>query len=88
MALSIKNPQAEQLAAKVTEKTGETITRAVIVALEERLERLTGARRVPDLEKAIMEISRRCSVLPDLDSRTPDQILGYNKRGTFEEDRW
>ncbi len=37
--LNIKNPKAHELAVKVAERTGETLTDAVIHALEERLER-------------------------------------------------
>lgn len=40
MALSIKNPEAEQLVRRLTTQTGETTTRAIIVALQERLDRL------------------------------------------------
>lgn len=81
MALSIKNPKAEQLAVEVARETGETMTQAVIHALEERLERVRGSRRSPELKETILEISRRCATLPDLDKRSPNQILGYNRRG-------
>lgn len=30
---------------------------------------------------AIMNISRRCRTLPQLDSRSPEEIVGYNKNG-------
>ena len=40
MALNIKDPTAEQLAAEVAELTGESKTRAVRVALAERRDRL------------------------------------------------
>lgn len=40
MALSIKNPEAEQLVRRLTAQTGETATRAIIIALQERLDRL------------------------------------------------
>ena len=36
MALSIKDPEAERLAAEVAAMTGESKTRAIRVALEER----------------------------------------------------
>ncbi|HLG43944.1 MAG TPA: type II toxin-antitoxin system VapB family antitoxin [Nitrospirales bacterium] len=83
MALSIKNPKAEQLAGEVSRETGETMTQAVIHALEERLERLRGRKAGRDLADVIMDISRRCSSLPDVDARSPKQILGYNATGTF-----
>jgi len=85
MALSIKNPRAEKLAAEVAEQTGQTRTRTVIVALEEKLERLRGQRTSPDTLKVIMEISQRCARLDDLDQRAPDEILGYDDRGGFGE---
>jgi antitoxin VapB len=84
MPLSIKNPRAEELAAEVAKVTGETLTDAVIVALQERLERLSGRRRGPDMAARLTAISERCQALPDLDTRTPDEILGYDEAGTFE----
>jgi antitoxin VapB len=39
MALSLKNPETEQLAKKLAKITGESVTMAVTVALRERLER-------------------------------------------------
>jgi hypothetical protein len=34
-----------------------------------------------DLAEAVMVISRRCSSLPDLDTRSADAILGYDEKG-------
>jgi antitoxin VapB len=84
LALSIKNRKAEQLAQSVAKQTGETLTQAVITALEERLERIAGRRSAPDVLETLLEISRRCSQLPDLDQRSSDEILGYDESGTFE----
>ena len=39
MALCIKNEETVRLARKVAQRNGETVTRAVTVALRERLER-------------------------------------------------
>ncbi len=83
MALSIKNEKAERLASEVAKETGETLTQAVIRALEERLERLRGRTTAPSTIEAILEISRRCRALPDQDPRRPDEILGYDESGTF-----
>jgi antitoxin VapB len=83
MALSIKNPQAEQLAREVAAVSGENLTQAVLHALEERLERLKGRRTAPDLVETVLAISKRCSTLPDLDTRDPDEILGYDEQGGF-----
>ena len=83
MALSIKNPLAEELAREVAAESGESLTQAIIHSLEERLERLRGRRRSPDLLETMLAISDRCSSLPDLDTRSADEILGYDDRGTF-----
>jgi antitoxin VapB len=50
MALNIKDPETERLADEVAELTGETKTRAVKVALDERLRRLK--RRVVRRDRA------------------------------------
>jgi antitoxin VapB len=42
MALNIKNTEAEALARQPAEATGESVTRAVSVALRERLDRVRG----------------------------------------------
>jgi len=49
--LNIKNPKAHELAVEVASRTGESLTDAVIHALEERLERTPKPMR----QKATME---------------------------------
>lgn len=81
MALNIRNPEAERLAAEVARRTGETKTEAITKALRERLERLrregSGRRLADELE----EIAERVALLSVLDPRAPDEILGYDERG-------
>lgn len=81
MTLSIKNPQAEKLAKEIAVESGENLTQAIIHALEERLQRLRRKSTIKELEQEIMNISKRCSNIPDLDPRTPDEILGYDQTG-------
>jgi antitoxin VapB len=83
MGISLKNDKAEKLARQVASEAGESLTDAIIHALEERLERLKGRRSVPDLAEAVMTISRRCRSLPDHDTRSADAILGYDEKGAF-----
>lgn len=83
MPITIKNDEVERLARRVAAETGENLTDAIRHALADRLERLSGARRAPTTFEAIMDISNRCGSLPDLDSRTPDEILGYDDEGTL-----
>ena len=86
MVLSIKNVQADELASQVARRAGETKTQAVIVALEERLVRLTGRRRGPDLIESLSSISRRCSQIKDIGTQSSEMILGYDVHGTFDGD--
>jgi antitoxin VapB len=81
MPLSIKDPETERLARELAAETGETITAATKKALEERLLRVSGRRHRASRLEEIMEISRRCAALPDLDTRSPDEIIGYDEHG-------
>ena len=81
MAISIKSIETERLAREVAAKTGESLTAAIQRSLEERLERLKQERRSQILASQLEEILRRVDQLPTLDSRTPDEILGYDEHG-------
>ncbi len=81
MPLSIRNPRAEQLAREVAAESGESLTQTVIHALEEQLQRLKGCRMATDLVSEIMDVSRRCQELPDQDTRSVEEILGYDGDG-------
>lgn len=81
MALSIRNPRAERLAREIAAESGESVTEAIIHALEERLERLKISHTAADVAAEIMKISLRCRQLPDIDQRSADEILSYDERG-------
>ena len=81
MALSIKNDEADRLARALAEATGETLTEAVVQALRERLQREQGRAQPLTLREEIRKIRERCSRLPVLDPRAPDELLGYDERG-------
>jgi antitoxin VapB len=81
MAINIKNPEAEQLVREVTQATGETMTQAIINALKERLERLKGRRHSMLAAQKVKLILDRFDQLPDLDTRSADEILGYDEHG-------
>ena len=83
MALSIKNAEAERLAREPARERGTTVTRAVIGTLDEALRRTSGRRVAPSTRDAILEVSKRCAALPDLDTRSADEILGYDESGGF-----
>ena len=82
MPLSIKHPEADRLARELAEKTGESITTAVVNALKERLSRYHQSRpRTISLADEIIAIRDHCASLPVLDNRTPEEILGYDEKG-------
>ncbi|HUP42251.1 MAG TPA: type II toxin-antitoxin system VapB family antitoxin [Thermoanaerobaculia bacterium] len=81
MPLSIKDDEADRLARRLAAATGESLTTAVREALRERLRRVEGRVAAPRLRDELRAIRQRCSRLPVLDPRSPDQILGYDDRG-------
>lgn len=81
MPLSIKNERTERLARQVADEAGESITEAIQKSLEERLGRLKRRRKSRLLESQIEDLLRRVDALPSLDSRSEDEILGYDKDG-------
>jgi antitoxin VapB len=81
MPLSIKNEEAERLARQVASETGESLTEAIQKALQERWQRLQAKRRSRSLPGQLEELLRRVDELPTLDTRTADEILGYDEHG-------
>ncbi|MEK7862986.1 MAG: type II toxin-antitoxin system VapB family antitoxin [Chloroflexota bacterium] len=81
MALSIRNRRVERLARDLARRSGENMTRAIERSLEERLARLRPEKEKLALSRKIRRIVRSISGLPDLDTRTADEILGYDEHG-------
>ena len=81
MALSIKDPETERLARALAARTGESITIATKRALEDRLRRVGADARKAALLEDLAASRRRWSALPVLDTRTADEIVGYDKNG-------
>jgi antitoxin VapB len=77
MPLSIKSDRADSLARELAALTGESITDAVVASLEVRLELERRRRR----SVGVNDIVERFALLPVLDPRTPDEILGYGADG-------
>ena len=84
MAISLKGTETDRLARAVAALTGETLTMAVRKALAGRLERerLKRGERA-DLLARIREIGEHCANLPDYDTRSPDEIIGYDENGMW-----
>ncbi|MDJ0947252.1 MAG: type II toxin-antitoxin system VapB family antitoxin [Kiloniellales bacterium] len=81
MGLNIKDDSTHRLAKQLSSLTGESMTKAVKVALEERLKREAAKRGRGGVASRLMEIGRRCSSRRVLDDREADTILGYDRDG-------
>jgi antitoxin VapB len=83
MPLNIKDPEAHDLARELAAATGETITRAVTVAIRERLQKVRRgeAAKPRRLADRLDEIADHCAALRVLSDRSIDHILGYDHRG-------
>jgi len=77
MVLSIKNDEADQLARRLAELTGESITETVVESLRARLELERRRRRT----RGLGDIIERFSQLPVLDPREAEEIIGYDEHG-------
>jgi antitoxin VapB len=82
MAFSIKNERTDHLARELTELTGETLTEAVTVAVQERLERERArvAHR-PGIADRLRALAAEVASFPVYDERTSDEIIGYDDDG-------
>ncbi|MCR5857819.1 type II toxin-antitoxin system VapB family antitoxin [Mesorhizobium sp. J428] len=65
MGLNIKNERVEKLAKEVAGETGETLTAAIQVALEERLARLHRNRDIEERRRRIREIVQSFGPVPE-----------------------
>ncbi|MBV8195950.1 MAG: type II toxin-antitoxin system VapB family antitoxin [Candidatus Dormibacteraeota bacterium] len=89
MALNIKDPETERLAADVAAMTGESKTRAVRVALEQRRERLRAEHEAAvRAERAHRFLEREVwpNLPADVRGRTitkeeREELLGYGPDG-------
>lgn len=81
MALSIKNTEVETLTRRLAERTGESLTQVILTALQDRWERMSGRKETPDLREEIGRIQARMAGFKRLDSRSDEEILGYDADG-------
>ena len=84
MALSLKDPATDRLARQVAALTGESLTQAIRTALAERLarERLKRGQSAHP-QTRLHAILAAIDALPDLDTRTPEAIIGYDEHGLW-----
>lgn len=80
MAISIKDPGTDQLIRALASRTGEPITDAVRIAVEERLRRLPVRDRVAT-RRRLDDIAARGRSRVVRDNRSPEEIIGYDEHG-------
>ncbi len=82
MPLSIKAPKTDRLARQLAATTGETSAGGGVFAMLERHER---EERTPESNRQLIAdlraIAHRCASLPVLDTRTEDEIMGWDENG-------
>jgi antitoxin VapB len=81
MALNIKNALAERLARELAEATGESLTDAVISALQSRLGTVKQVRERAPITEDVAEIQAFVRSQPERDGRMAEEILGYDQFG-------
>ena len=81
MALSIKDSETDRLARELAHTTGESLTDAIKRALEERLARERARRASRSLGATLRRLQDAVAQLPVLDSRSADELLGYDDAG-------
>ena len=81
MPINIKDPATDQLARRLAAAAGESITVAVRVAMEERLERIERRQRRAAHSAQLGRYITRARARRVLDDRTAEEILGYDEIG-------
>ncbi|MDD1517076.1 MULTISPECIES: type II toxin-antitoxin system VapB family antitoxin [Bradyrhizobium] len=77
--MNIRSAKVDELAQRLARLTGEDIETALERAIEERLSRV--GTPTTDRRAALTSFFERTAGLPVLDSRSADEILGYDRFG-------
>lgn len=80
MNLNIKNDEAHEMAVELARLTGESMTKAVSLAIRERLDRERRRRDAEALAGELLNIGRRCAAHGRRDTRPHGDFL-YDNRG-------
>jgi len=80
MALNIKDPETDLYARRLAKLTGRSITESVKLAVKEQVAREERRQGKASFDH-LMAIAERAAARPILDSRSDDEILGYDEHG-------
>lgn len=83
--LSIRNAEVEELARRLSRERGDSMTEVILDALKAQDRKHADHSR--QLRMKLGEIASACAALPDLDTRSAEEILGYDESGTFGDGR-
>lgn len=80
--INIKSDKAYWMANELSRLAGESLTQAIIQAIEDRLEKIRAQTRNnrEGIAERLLALGTKSAALPILDSRAPDQIL-YDENG-------
>lgn len=81
MALNIKNAETVGLVQELAAETGESLTEAITVAVRERLDSMRRRQRRQEIVSSVREIQEFLRGVPDVDTRSADEILDYDAFG-------
>ena len=82
--MHINSPDVERDVRRLAAATGESLTDAVGVSVRERLRRLRPHEDREALLRDVRAIVNGLAKVPDQDTRSDDEIVGYNERGHFD----
>ena len=82
MTIHIHNAEANKLAHEIASRTGKSVEQVILDALRTQTE-ITTLVSSPEThsDSEILEIIKHCSSLPSYDTRSAEEILGYDKHG-------
>ncbi|MDE0340578.1 MAG: type II toxin-antitoxin system VapB family antitoxin [Nitrospinae bacterium] len=81
MQLNIKDAETHTLAKRLANLTGESMTKAVKRAIQEKLVRVEKMQGGTPLADELDRIALYCARLPRRDERSSDEIIGYDESG-------
>lgn len=80
MPLNIKDDTTHHLARELATLTGESLTKAVKHAVQDKL-KVVKQQRTSSLADELDRIALHCASLPQKGNSTSDEILGYDENG-------
>ncbi len=84
MIVNIEDPKLDQELQSLSSDLGQSVNEIVIVAVQEKLNRIRSAKAKKIDWNAVRKIQAEVATMPILDTRTADEIIGYPEFGHFD----